>query len=234
MRQRLTVVLATLALALALAAPASATPPAYAGAQARYWWFSDGNDLRDLLAYWVPGPFHVTLEVWDFLDPGTQDQFRPEVGLHLRDRRRSVYTVQWRHEKDQERYWLSTDQVLGPHVVGRVELSPIVSRTSTLLVASTGLDYYWGSWNFATLTLIRDPRQAGLWIVPLRVRFANEANDWVQATLAPASESTIGWALDAKKGWVRFGIERNNRYDFTHLDNTIVTLGAEFPLHIGR
>jgi len=66
--------------------------------------FTDHNDLRDVLAYWVPGPFHVTLEYWDFLDSDTEDQFRPEVGIHLRDRRQSVYTVQWRHERDDERF----------------------------------------------------------------------------------------------------------------------------------
>lgn len=216
--------------ALCIAVPAAATPPSYVGGQARYWWFSDGNDLRDVLAYWVPGPFHVTLEYWDFVDTETQDQFRPEIGVHLRDARKSVYTLQWRHERDQERYWIATDQVLSGAIVGRAELSPIVARTSTLLVASAGVDYYWGSWNFAQITVIRDPRQEGLWVAPMRVRLANEGNDWVQGTLAPASESTIGWALDAKKGWLRLGIERNNRYDFTRLDNTVLTIGAEVPL----
>ena len=51
----------------------------------------------EIYPYWVPGPLHVQLEVWDFVDAGTSDQFRPEVGVHLRDRRNSVYTLQWRH-----------------------------------------------------------------------------------------------------------------------------------------
>ena len=214
----------------AFAPAASATPPAYLGAQARYWVFDDHNDLRDVLAYWVPGPFHVQLEYWDFLDPAADDQFRPEVGVHLRDARRSVYTAQWRHEGHQERFWLGTDQVLGSHIVGRAEVSPIVSRDTTLWVASVGADYYWGSWNFAQATLIRDPRDEGLWVVPVRVRFANEANDWVQATVAPASRRTFGWALDAKFHWLRAGVERNSRFDFTTRDNVIVTLGVELPL----
>jgi hypothetical protein len=200
------------------------------GAQVRYWSFSDGNDLRDALAYWAPGPFHVQLEVWDFVDPGTQDQFRPEVGVHLRDRRRSVYTLQWRHERRQERFWAGTDQVLSDHVVGRLELSPIVASDSTLWVASAGADYYWGSWNFLSATVIRDPRADGLWVVPLRLRIANEANDWFQATIAPASRRTLGWAVDVKQRWLRLGVERNNRYDFTRLDNTIYTVGFEVPL----
>jgi hypothetical protein len=29
---------------------------------------------------------------------------------------------------------------------------------------------------------------------------------------------------------LRLGIERNNRYDFTHVDNTIFTVGFELPL----
>ena len=122
--------IATLCLcgALAGAAPATATPPSYAGAQFRYWAFSDHNDLRDVLAYWVPGPLHVQLEYWDFIDPGTDDQFRPEVGIHLRDKRKSAYTLQWRHERKQERFWLGSEQVLGDHLVGRAELSPIVAR----------------------------------------------------------------------------------------------------------
>lgn len=219
------------ALAL-LPATAAATPPNYYGGQYRYWAFSNHNDLRDVLAFWVPGPFHVQLEYWDFVDPGTDDQLRPEVGIHLRDRRRSVYTLQWRHERLQERYWLMTDQVLADHVVGRAEISPIVTKDSTEWVFAAGLDYYWGSWNFASATVIRDPRGEGdgLWVFPLRVRLANEANDWVQATVAPASQRTIGWAFDVKKRWLRLGVERNNRYDFTTLDNVIYTVGFEVPL----
>jgi len=206
---------------------------AYAGSQYRYWAFSNHNDLRDVLAYWVPGPFHVQLEYWDFVDPNTDDQFRPEIGVHLRDRRRSVYTAQWRHEHRQERYWLMTDQVLADHWVGRAEVSPIVSADSTVWVWAVGADYYWGSYHFAQATLIHDPRGGNrdLWVLPLRVRLANERNDWVQATLAPASRRTLGWALDGKLRWLRVGVERNNRYDFTQVDNDIFTVGFElqFP-----
>jgi hypothetical protein len=213
-----------------LAAPASAAAPATVGAQFRYWSFSNHNDLRDVLAYWAPGPFHVQLEYWDFVDPETDDQFRPEVGIHLRDRRRSVYTAQWRHEHEQERFWLGTDQVLSDHLVGRVEASPIVATDTTLWVTSLGADYYWRSWNFLSATVIRDPRSDGLWVVPVRVRLATEANDWLQFTVAPASRRTVGWAIDGKKRWLRLGVERNNRYDFTQLDNTIYTVGFELAL----
>ena len=221
---------------LALAVPATAwsTPPSYVGAQGRYWVFSNHNDLRDVLAYWMQGYFHVQLEHWDFLDRDTEDRWRPEIGVHLRDYRKSVYTVQWRGEQRQDRFWLGTDQVLSDHVVGRVEVSPIVSRDSTLWVFSGGADYYWGSYNFASVTVIHDPRGQGgedLWVVPMRVRLANEQDDWVQATFAPASSRTVGWALDVKKRWVRLGVERNNRYDFTNLDNTVFTAGFEIPLN---
>lgn len=227
MRRTLALLLAVSGLALAV--PAGATPPAYMGGQYRYWAFSNQNDLRDGLVYWVPGPFHVQLEYWDFVKGN--DQFRPEVGVHLRDARRSVYTLQWRHERDrQERLWLGTDQVLSRHVVGRAELSPIVSRDSTDWVWSTGADYYWGSYHFASATLIHDPRGNDLWVVPVRVRLASERNDWVQATLAPASRRTVGWAVDVKLRGLRLGIERNNRYDFTNLDNTVYTVGFELPL----
>src|SRR5262245_52161997 len=90
-----------------LLAPATAwaVSAGYVGGQYRYWAFSDHNDLRDVLAYWVPGPLHVQVEIWDFVNPETEDQFRPEVGIHLRDSRRSVYTFQWRSEGHQERFW---------------------------------------------------------------------------------------------------------------------------------
>jgi hypothetical protein len=184
----------------------------------------------------VPGPFHVQLEYWDFVDRQTDDQFRPEIGVHLRDRRRSVYTLQWRHERHQERYWAMTDQVVADHWVARAEVSPIVASDSTVWVWAVGADYYWGSYHFAQATLIHDPRGGDeeLWVVPLRVRLANERNDWVQATLAPASRRTLGWAVDAKLRWLRAGVERNNRYDFTRLDNTIFTLGLELPLTRGE
>jgi len=224
--------IAFLLLALALPSAALATPPRYVGGQYRYWAFSNHNDLRDVLAYWMQGPFHVQLEYWDYVDRGTDDQFRPEIGLHLRDRRKSVYTVQWRAEHRQDRFWLTTDQVLSDHIVGRAGVSPIVSRDSTVWVLALGADYYWGSYNFASADIIHDPRgeNGDLWVVPLRVRLANEENDWVQVTFAPASRRTNGWALDVKKRWVRLGVERNARYDFTDLDNIIYTVGFELPL----
>jgi hypothetical protein len=223
-----------LVLAATLAArPAPAAPTPYVGAQYRYWAFTNHNDLRDVLAYWVPGPFHVQLEYWDFVDPATRDQFRPEVGLHLRDRRRSVYTVQWRHELDDERLTLGTDQVLSSHLVGRAEVSPLIGRDSTQWVFDGGGDWYWGSYNFASATLIHDPRGGGLWVVPLRARLANESNDWLQFTIAPASRRTLGWAAEARVKGVRLGVERNSRFDFTNLDNVIYTIGFERTLGPG-
>jgi hypothetical protein len=220
--------LTTMALGGAAAAGASTGPQSHAGAQIRYWGFSNSNDLRDVLAYWVPGPFHVQLEVWDFVRGN--DQFRPEIGLHLRDSRRSVYTLQWRRERDAKRYWLGTDQVLSRHLVGRVEASPIVARKGrTEWVYAGGLDCYWADYDFVAATVIRDPRSDGLWVVPVRLRLADSRNDWIQATVAPASRRTLGWALDAKFRWLRLGVERNNRYDFTDLDNVIWTAGVEGP-----
>ncbi len=209
---------------------AGAASPGKVGAQYRYWAFSNHNDLRDVLAYGTRGPFHVQLEYWDFVDPNTDDQFRPELGIHLRDARRSVYSAQWRHEHHRERFTFGTDQVLTDHLVGRLELSPIVGRDSTVWVAGAGADYYWGSYNFASATVIHDPRGDDLWVVPLRVRLANEGNDWVQATVAPASRRTLGWAFDIRKSWLRLGVERNSRYDFTNLDNVIYTIGFEREL----
>ena len=72
-------------LALSACARPVAARPAVIGAQYRYWAFTNHDDLRDVLAYWVPGPFHVQLEYWDRVHG--RDQFRPEIGLHLRDRR---------------------------------------------------------------------------------------------------------------------------------------------------
>jgi hypothetical protein len=218
--------LLSLAASAAVAAPSIAAP--VVGGQVRWWAFSDHEDMRDVLAYYAPGPFHVQLEYWDF-ERG-EDQFRPEVGLHLRDARRSVYTVQWRHERRAERFWLGTEQIIDARWVGRAEVSPIVTENETQTVFDAGADYYWGSYSFAGFTVIRDPREDGLWVVPVRGRFANEANDWLQLTVAPASRRTIGWAADAKWRWLRMGVERNSRFDFTTRDNVIYTAGVEMPL----
>ena len=224
--RRLAWILGLAVLALSWPAPAAARPPVIGG-QYRYWAFNNHNDLRDVLAYWAPGPFHVQLEYWDRMRG--EDQFRPEVGIHLRDRRRSVYTVQWRHELDQERFWFMTDQVMSDHLVGRVEVGPIVTTDSTTWVFGGGLDYYWGSYNFVSATIYHDPRGDDLWVVPLRLRLANESDDWTQFTLAPASRRTLGWAFDLKYRWLRTGVERNSRFDFTNLDNVIWTIGFEVP-----
>jgi hypothetical protein len=211
-------------------AAAWADPPQRVGALYRYWSADGTSDLRDYLAYWSHPWLHVQLEYWDYVAPDSRDHFRPEVGVHLRDRRRSVYTVQWRHELDRERYTLGTDQVVGDHWVARAEASPIVWKDSTQVVVSAGADYYWGSYNFASATVIRDPRGDDLWVVPVRVRLANEADDWVQVTIAPAANRTLGWAADVKFKGVRIGFERNSRYDFTDVDNRIVTVGYEYSL----
>ncbi len=210
------------------AASARAAAPDRVGGQFRFWDFSNGNDIRDPLVYWASPRFHVQLELWDFKEGATQ--FRPEVGWHPRDARGSVYTLQWRHEFERERFTLATDQILSRSVVGRAEVSPIVGGGEVLWVLAGGADYYWGSYNFASATLIHDPRGGGLWSLPLRVRLATERNDWLQLVLAPASRRTLGWAVDVKWRWVRAGVERNNRYDFTTLDNIIYTLGFELEL----
>jgi hypothetical protein len=207
---------------------AAAATPARVGALFRYWSISDHNDNRDYLAYWAQGPFHALLEVWDF-EQGP-DQFRPEVGVHLRDFRRSSYSIEWRHEHNDERVTFLTEQVLSGHWVGRASVAPIFSRDSTSVVWSVGTDCYWGSYNFASLDVIRDPRGNALWAVPIRVRLADERNDWVQGSIVPQSKRTNGWALDAKVRWLRIGFERNSRYDYTTLDNAIVTVGVEFEL----
>lgn len=216
--------LAAVALALATAAPAAAQDRF--GAQVRYWDFTNDQTMRDFVLYYSQPLVHAQLELWDF-ERG-QDQFRPEVGLHLRDRRRSVYTIQWRHEDTRERLTFGTDQVLGGPWVARAEVSPLVGKgLEPLVVLSAGADYYWGSYNFASATAIRDPRDDGFWVFPLRVRLANESNDWLQAVVAPAAERTFGWALDAKLRWLRLGVERNSRFDFTEVDNVIYTIGFE-------
>ncbi len=225
--RRAALVLALLAAAVA-AHGAAAAPRPYAGAQFRYWAFDNHDDLRDVLVYWVPGPIHVSLETWDFARG--QDQFRPEVGVHLRDGRRSVYTLQWRHERDQERAWFGTDQVLSGHLVGRVEAGPIVATDGTAQwVYDGGLDLYWSDYDFLSATVLRDPRAGGLWVGPVRLRMADARNDWIQGTVAPASRRTLGWGVDAKLRWLRVGVERNNRFDFTTRDNVIWTIGLEGP-----
>ena len=218
-------VCALLAVAGASAAAASGEAPARLGAQFRYWSFSDRNDNRNPLVYWVPGPFHVQLEVWDFVRG--EDQFRPELGVHLRDRRRSAYTVEWRHERDAERITLATEPVLTEHWVGRASVAPILERDATPVVWMAGADYYWRSYDFASVNVVRDPRGDDLWAVPIRLRLATEANDWVQLAVVPASRRTLGWAADVKLRWLRLGIERNQRYDFSTRDNLIVTAGVE-------
>lgn len=221
-----------LAVTLALGAlvPATAFAAPAAGGMFRYWAFTDGRDLRDVIAYYSAGRWHAVAEYWDFAADDTEDQFRPEFGVHIPDRRGSIYNFVWRHEGHQERFYIGTDQILSDHIVGRVEVSPIIADDGTSVVLSAGADYYWGSYNFLSATIIKDPREDNLWIYPMRARFANESNDWLQLTFAPASERSLGWAVDAKIKFLRVGIERNSRYDFTDADNFITTVGAEFPL----
>jgi hypothetical protein len=220
----------TLALGLALATsatPASAETARRVGGMFRYWEAESGSDLRDYIVYWAQNWFHVQYEYWDYVAPESHDHARPEIGIHLRDFRRSVYTAQWRHEYRRNRWMIGTDQVVGDHWVARAEISPIVWSDSTEVVLLAGADYYWGSYNYASATVIRDPRGEDFWSFPLRVRLATESDNWVQVTLAPATHRSLGWALDLKYRRARVGIERNSRYDFTDDDNVILTVGYE-------
>ena len=229
MRGRAGALALVLLLAVCLAMPAvAAPPPNRVGAQFRYWSFEDGNDNRNPLVYALYWPIHVQLEYWDYVRG--RDQFRPEVGFHLLDARRSSYDLVWRHEFETERFTIGTGQVLSQNLVGKGSVSALVHPDSTAFAWSLGMDVYWGSYSFAGVDVIRDPRGDDLWVVPVRARFANETNDWVQFTVAPASRRTLGWATDVKWKWVRFGIERNSRFDFTTRDNVIYTAGVEFEL----
>ena len=193
MRRRVAALALLLGGLAGLAAP-SAAQKATLGGQFRYWAFNNHNDLRDVLGYWAKGPLHVQLEYWDFVRG--QDVFRPEIGLHLRDRRRSVTTLQWRHERRrQDRFTLGTDQVLNDRWVARAEVSPIVTPDSTEWVVSGGLDFYWASYSFAQVTVIRDPRGDGLWVVPLRVRLQEHRANPVCAA-CHATMDPIGFALE--------------------------------------
>lgn len=220
-----------LLVSLALNAVASEAGAAtIVGGQFRYWSFTDGNDLRDPLVYVQAGPVHAQLEYWQPLRG--EEQFRPELGLHVRDARRSSYFAQWRHELRQERLWFGTEQVVGGGWVARATVGPILPHEhgDPSVVLEAGADRYWGDYSFAGATLVHDPREGGLWVVPVRARFATERNDWLQLTLAPASRRTFGWAVDLKRGIVRAGVERNSRFDFSARDNVIFTLGFEARL----
>ncbi|MFI5370436.1 MAG: hypothetical protein ACHQ52_02685 [Candidatus Eisenbacteria bacterium] len=232
---RLATMLAALVVSVTAGPLSAATtwPAPVLGGAFRYWVFDDHNDLRDPIVYWIGGPWVVQLEYWNYLAPDSHDQFRPELHWRSRDRRRSGYDIGWRGEYHRQRFMFSTEQMLVPHWVGRVEADPIVWTDSIQVVVLAGADYYWGSYHFASAGIIRDPRSGGLWSFPMRVRLATESNDWVQLTLTPTTERTLGWSADGKWRALRLGIERNSRYDFTDVDNLIFTVGFEtpFPKH---
>ena len=45
----------------------------------------------------------------------------------VRDRRRSSYSIQWRHERQLERYTLGSEQVLDDHWVGKAYVSTLLA-----------------------------------------------------------------------------------------------------------
>ena len=124
--------------------------------------------------------------------------------------------------------------MLSDRLVGKASVASLIAKDSTDFVYSAGLDVYWMSYSFAGIDVIRDPRGDDLWVVPVRLRLATEANDWAQFTVAPASRRTLGWAADVKLNWLRLGVEQNSRFDFTTRDNIIFTAGVEFLLPGGE
>ncbi len=220
--------LATACLAFGLVGATCAHAGAFSlGAQYRYWSFEDGNDLRDPIVYASAGAFDARVERW--LPLRGEDQTRLEAGVTVKDARRSAYLARWRHEPSQERYWFGTEQVVGRRTVARATCGPLVPHDGgeVTFVWEVGADAYWGDYSFAGATAVRDPREGGLWSWPLRVRLANERNDWIQCTAVPADQRSFGWAVDGKWRALRAGIERNSRFDFTARDNFIFTIGFE-------
>ena len=180
------------------------------GGQARYWVFSDHNDLRDVLAYWVPGPFHVQLEYWDFLDGNSDDQFRPEIELHLHDRRRRLHDPLPARTAPGARLDQHRPDPHN-HLVGRVMVSPITADDGTLVVNSLSADFYWKEWNFASLDVIRDPA-TGRPLGGADARAARQRGE----RLGAGHRRAAGMAgRSTSNAWVRLGSgAAYNRYDF--------------------
>jgi len=223
---------AVLMLAVTIALPPVVQADPTASGMIRHWAFGDGHDIDETALVLVGRPLHGEFEYRRMRDGA--DQVRGGCGAHARDGRGSTYTLAWRDEHVYRSLRVGTEQVVRGPWVARADVSPIFADGEPQWSAGIGLDRYTGSYGLVSVSVTRDPRERGLWVMPMRWRLADERNDWVQLGFTPSFEGASGWSAVAKWRWLKTAVEANHRYDFTAVDNVIYTAGVDVPLQPPR
>lgn len=187
----------------------------------------NGESLYDPSLYISVGQVHAQFWAGDFTEGY-------EIGGYLKDSRRSAYSVAYRYRKDLDSVvHVETEQVVknGYVAVGSVRFIhsiPELPGEQDTVQFGAGFDKYHGDYDFFSFRLFRDPRDDHHLTAVISHRFSKDAKRWVTLGLVPRSDDEVGAFVQSRWNWLRAGVGRYNRFDFTDVDRTIWNLGLQF------
>lgn len=157
-----------------------------------------------------------------------------EIGGFVRDRRKSTYAGMYRYRQGFDHVvQFDTEQVLkkGFVLAGMVRGIHAIPDNPPddrdLIQVGTGFDWYHGDYNFLSFRAIDDPRAAGRWSFIASHRFQRTPANFVQPGVIVRTDRSTGWFLQGKIHWLRWGVGKYDRFDFTDVDRTIYSAAVE-------
>ncbi|MEE9217978.1 MAG: hypothetical protein V3U98_02830 [Acidobacteriota bacterium] len=200
----------------------------------------EDRDFEDFYTFVSYKQAHFQAWIGEFTD-GFQ------IGGYLRDGRRSTYSGLYRFRNGFDHtLQFDTEQILGHGFVyaamlrgidvihhDRKERDPALAGERVgddiQLQFGTGLDWYWGEYNFLTFRAISDPREGGRWSFITSHRFHNGEQIYVQPGYIIRTDRSTGWFVKGKIKAFVWMIGDYNRFDFADVDRTIYAAGVEIP-----
>jgi hypothetical protein len=207
-------------------------PPGKRGRVILQWDHLDDSNDREYEDFWAFVSYkQAHFQVWsgEFTD-GFQ------VGGYLVDSRRSTYGAYYRFRDDIDHILqFDVEQVLTNGFVYAAMLRGIrvipddTGEDRNQVQFGTGFDWYWGDYNFLTFRAISDPREGGRWSFITAHRFQKNEDLYVQPAFIIRTDRSTGWFLRGKYKYFVWMVGDFDRFDFTDVDRTVVSVGVEIP-----
>jgi len=194
-------------------------------AQNEYLDDSDGDTFHDPSVFVAYRQAHAQVWFGEFTT-GAQ------IGGFVRDRRRSTYGSWYRFRDDFDHVVeANTEQILRDGFVlfggvRYIRAIPDDAVDRTLWLPIVGFDKYYGNYNFFSLRVIRDPRDTKETSFVISNRLSTKTR-YLTVGLVPRTDGHLGYFVQGKWGLWRAAVGRYDRFDFTDVDRTILTIGVE-------
>ena len=161
------------------------------------------------------------------------------LGGYLRDSRRSTYGAWYRYRDEFDHVLqVETEQVLPEGFVFAASLRGIKIRNyeqkrqiaavtgdeigdEYQMQFGTGMDWYWGDYNFLTFRATNDPRESGRWTFLLGHRFSKTERIYIQPTIILRTDDTTNWFIRGQYKYLVAMVGEFNEFDFTDVDRKV-------------